>query len=366
MGLRAVRGMTYPIKASLQYSYTGFQQSQGNNAFPGTQIDNDLVRIVQASDQVIDFLKVSFGSDGRLGPRSVGLNALAFEIRSLFSVEALALVDAIASNIALSPVVGMSATNLQTAIEELFSGKAASDHGHAASSIPIQAISNLTAATVQAALEQLRALGPQTGYGQLTLNTVAAPGWVMMDDGTIGPAGSGASTRGNNDCEALYKLIYAVCSNTWAPVTGGRGANSNTDWLAGKPIALTRQLGRAIAIAGVGAGLTNRQIGAFYGVEKHALSGGEIAEHYHDVYMHDPQHAHNDNRFAPGAQTAAGPQSPGGSNQADGNTGPASTGITIRDAAGGGGNENRTAPAGSGDEHENMQPSAFWNVQIKL
>jgi hypothetical protein len=34
--------MAYPSIYDVTYSYTGFQQAQGNNSFPGTQLDSDL------------------------------------------------------------------------------------------------------------------------------------------------------------------------------------------------------------------------------------------------------------------------------------------------------------------------------------
>lgn len=60
--------MGLPTKPTLDYSYTAFQQSQGDNAFPGTEIDNDHANLKLSIDETIDFLTGSFRSDGVLKP----------------------------------------------------------------------------------------------------------------------------------------------------------------------------------------------------------------------------------------------------------------------------------------------------------
>jgi hypothetical protein len=58
--------VAFPDKPELDYSYTGFQQSQGNNSFPGTYMDNDLANVKSSVDQIIDFIKVAFTTTGIL------------------------------------------------------------------------------------------------------------------------------------------------------------------------------------------------------------------------------------------------------------------------------------------------------------
>ena len=351
--------MGYPYRTTLSYSYTGFQQSQGDNSFPGTQVDNDLVNLKRSADEIIDFLQVSFGSEGRLAPQSVGLDALAFEIRERLTDEVIADVDAIASNIDLTPINGLSATDLQAAVAELYSGKAASDHIHNASAVPISAISGLVATTVQAALAELRTFAPRTGDAVLTIDDTAPTGWIMMNDGTIGSASSGATTRANADCENLYKLLWAKVTNDWAPVTGGRGDSANADWTANKPIALTKQLGRVLGIAGAGSGLTSRALGSYLGAETHALTEAEGPVHDHAAS--DAGHTHGkptntDGFFAYDTTSAIAAFSTGG----------ASYQFTSPTETGSGNADITVENAGSGDPHNNMQPTAFWNIRIKL
>ena len=89
-----------------------------------------------------------------------------------------------------------------------------------------------------------------TGDVKLTLKTSADSGWVLMDDGTIGSASSGATTRANADTEDLFTLLWTNVTDSWAPVSGGRGASAAADFAVNKTITLPRVLGRALGIAG--------------------------------------------------------------------------------------------------------------------
>ena len=176
-----------------------------------------------------------------------------------------------------------------------------------------------------------------TGIAWLYIGTTAPGGWILMNDGTIGDAGSGATTRANADCENLFKLIWDSVIDAWAPVSTGRGASAQADWDAGKTITLTRQLGRAIAITGTGAGLTTRVHGSYLGEEDHQLTIAELA-----IHNHAPPAAGN---------TYAADKSPSG-------TAAAPVGIDLVFG---------TMPTtGSDQAHNTMQPSAFWNIIIKL
>ena len=178
-----------------------------------------------------------------------------------------------------------------------------------------------------------------TGDGKFTFKTVADAGWVLINDGTIGKTGSGATTRANDDTLALYQLLYANVIDTWAPVTGGRSGNSLTDFNNGRVLAIPRQLGRAIVIAGTGAGgLTARVLGAFFGEEKHMQALNELADHLHNIQ------SRNDSFAGSGHNTAL----EGAEQQ--------STIITEGVARGGAPQEGMNV----------MQPSSFWNVMLKL
>jgi len=113
---------------------------------------------------------------------------------------------------------------------------------------------------------------PRTGDIRTSMNAFSPWGWVPANDGTIGNTGSGATTRANTDTWQLYNLLWSAVSQTWAPVTGGRGANAYADFTANKPMALPKALGRAIATAGSGAGLTPTVLGQSTGAESTSVT----------------------------------------------------------------------------------------------
>lgn len=126
---------------------------------------------------------------------------------------------------------------------------------------------------------------PTTGDGKLTLKTAADPGWVMMDDGTIGALSSGASTRANADALALFTLLYAapftdasvpLFTSTGAATTRAAQGTAAAAFAAGCRISLPKQVGRAIVGAGSGVGLTTRTLGTVFGSETAALSTGNL------------------------------------------------------------------------------------------
>src|SRR3954468_22574809 len=69
--------MAYPIEPDLDYSYTGFQQSQGNNNFPGTQLDNDLEELDRSITEAINFIENCLRSDGNLQNGIVTVESLS-------------------------------------------------------------------------------------------------------------------------------------------------------------------------------------------------------------------------------------------------------------------------------------------------
>jgi hypothetical protein len=173
-----------------------------------------------------------------------------------------------------------------------------------------------------------------TGDIKLTMKTVADAGWVMMNDGTIGNAASGGTTRANADTVALFTLLWTNVSNTWAAVSGGRGASAAADYAANKTIALTKKLGRAIAIAGAGSGLTSRALGETLGAETVTLSIAQMPLHDHPVAI----------RNAP--------------------TGASSTAVMANADPGGG--SVTSGGTGGGGSHPIMQPVSHDNAMLKL
>ena len=163
--------------------------------------------------------------------------------------------------------------------------------------------------------------------------------------------------------QALFALLWGNITNTWCVVQDAagnavsRGASASADWAANRRITLPRMLGRALAIAGWGSGLTDRALGGFFGEEAHALSSGEM-----------PAHGHGAGTLAAPAHTHSVPNIGGATYVFDGG-GSAYTTAGVpgtSGSAGSGALTGSTASAGSGAAHNIMQPTSFLNVMIKL
>lgn len=89
-----------------------------------------------------------------------------------------------------------------------------------------------------------------TGDVKLSTKTAADGGWVLMNDGTIGNAASGATTRAHADTAALFTHLWTVAADKECPVSGGRGASAAADYAANKTLKLAEAVGRALAIYG--------------------------------------------------------------------------------------------------------------------
>jgi len=114
-----------------------------------------------------------------------------------------------------------------------------------------------------------------TGDVKLTLKTVADSGWVLFTDGTIGDASSNA-TVASAATAAIFALLYAspftdatapLFTSTGTPTTRGAQGTAASAYAAHCQISTLKVLGRALAIAGSGSGLTARTMGLAVGAE---------------------------------------------------------------------------------------------------
>lgn len=178
-------------------------------------------------------------------------------------------------------------------------------------------------------------LTPRTGDIRTTLSSTCPSGWAVMSDDSIGNVGSGATNIAAAYTFQLYKTLWDGVSDTWAPVSTGRGATAIADFLAGKTLTLPRSLGRALAHSGSGAGLTARALGEYVGSETISISAM-------------PAHDHPGSTV--GIQISAVNLVGGGTNTM--NAG-GSTAVSV-------------ASQGGGAADGNMEPTSFMNVWIKL
>lgn len=177
-----------------------------------------------------------------------------------------------------------------------------------------------------------------SGAVMFTMATSAQDGWLLFDDGTIGDGSSSASSRANADCKDVFFMLYnnfadadcAITTSAGAGTTRAGQTNAATAWAAHCRIALPKALGRALAVAGAGSGLTSRALGKSVGEETHTPTLAEMFAHTHSV-----------------------PSGGGG--------GTISPGCNA-----GYGGAQTTGSQGSSTAHNVMQPTTFLNAMVKL
>lgn len=190
---------------------------------------------------------------------------------------------------------------------------------------------------------------PRTGYIFPSYDLVAPFGYLLMDDGTIGSASSGATNRANTDTFPLYNWLWnnvtSPSGNTLCVVSGGAlGASAAADFSANRTLTLQAMMGRALSSAGAGSGLTSRALGSITGSETHTLIEAELASHTHGWTWN-------------GAPTSAALLS----DQASGGVPP-----QLGTGAGGPNKAVEIANTGSGTPFSIMQPASFVKFFIKL
>jgi hypothetical protein len=179
------------------------------------------------------------------------------------------------------------------------------------------------------------ALGWSTGDIKLTYKTSADDGWVFADDGSIGNTMSGATTLASADCYDLFMLMW---NNNYCTLQSFSGATSTKttaiqDWTANKRLILPKILGRALGVAGSGEGLTTRDLGGTVGEETHKLTIAEMPSHTHNITHGSTVREGKKHTFS-----------------------------TMDD----GSSTRTTTSTGGNGSHNNMQPTTFVNVMIKL
>lgn len=166
---------------------------------------------------------------------------------------------------------------------------------------------------------------------------------------------------------ADFVELQAILATNVKPDRGGRVAVCRDD-IGGT---VTNRI--TVGVAGID-GTALRQGCGFEGIP---LAAGHLPAHRHAVYLNDPQHRHQIN--SPNSAVVSGgglPRIGTGSGGDAVQTDLATTGITVRDTAGGGGTADRTShvivqadgtPVNGADlgfDHNNMQPSVISNFVL--
>jgi hypothetical protein len=141
---------------------------------------------------------------------------------------------------------------------------------------------------------------PRTGYVFGSYDLVSPPGYVMLDDTTIGDSMSGAAHIGK-DYFPLYNWLWTNVSNPSTNAncivrlagTPNIGVSAVADFMAHKTIDLPKALGRVFSGSGTGSGLTNKVIGSFDGEQSHEMTEPELATHSHPGSTVSINHANN-------------------------------------------------------------------------
>ena len=188
-------------------------------------------------------------------------------------------------------------------------------------------------------------------------------GFVRLNGRTIGNGSSGASERANADTQNLFVYLWNSLIDGVAPVSTGRGASAEADFIAAKTITLLD--GRSGVLRGLDAmGATNASRlgsapvvtgavnapGSALGENTHVLLTAELASHDHDAFIGDDGHTHTVNKNTAGTAGAGG--NPVGQSPTADNTGSNTTGVKVRSTAGNAATaDNKTATKGSDTAH---------------
>lgn len=162
-------------------------------------------------------------------------------------------------------------------------------------------------------------------------------GWLLLSDGSIGSATSGATLRANADTLDLYAMYWNTRSDAICPVVGGRGVSAVADFSANKALAIPPTSGRVFCNVSGSTYIPSQT----FGINGVALSPANMAPHQHNVTQQ-------------GGRLASASYQNGAN---DPFRGEVNTVLTTTDGAEDGLN---------GTEHENRQPTVTTYFFIKL
>ena len=209
----------------------------------------------------------------------------------------------------------------------------------------------------------------RTGDLKPRYGTGSHSGWVRANGRTIGDGASGATERANADTEDLFEYLWTT--DAGLTVSGGRGASAAADFAASKTIALPDIRGRALvglsAMGNSDSGLIDSSLvdstddaddlGATAGADDHTLTSNQMPAHTHAPgTLAGGWHQHSTNTVLTGGGGQFGLVREGNGNNSSSLSVSAET-VSINGAS---------ASTGGGAAHNNIQPSMFVTIYIKL
>lgn len=111
------------------------------------------------------------------------------------------------------------------------------------------------------AIETYAAQGWQTGDLKIAMSDDDQTGWLKVNGLTIGDESSGGTARADDDCAALFTLIWTKFDNTASHIQGSngtpttRGASAAADWAAHRRLPLLAAGGEFLRFLDMGRGV---------------------------------------------------------------------------------------------------------------
>ncbi|WP_240537980.1 phage tail protein [Bradyrhizobium japonicum] len=173
--------------------------------------------------------------------------------------------------------------------------------------------------------------------------------------GATAPNSSFALAYGQAISRTAYSTLFSMFGTTYG--TGDGSTTFNVPDLRGRIVAGKDDMGGSAAsrLTSSYFGGTATNLGATGGSESHTLTTAQLASHTHPNTLTDPGHVHSYQRAEYGEQKPASGGNTPFATYSSQNTGSATTGVTINNVA-----------TGSGNAHNNTQPTIIANKLLRI